>query len=841
MSGSPAGRIGAASVCAVALAGVISVNGPIARAATPSAGTLTSTAPLTWDGFPGPGASPDGEQTCLEGTNCDTFTFRIAAGSYIGKRVRFKITWQNQLNDFDIYVHAGSNDGPEEGRSADAAPQTSENNTFDLNKEIMTGVNDTFTAHVVYWAVGPGDPYHGELAIEDIPPSPTRTATFVKGEKTGIRFSPNRALYAKGAGQDVEPSARVDYKGTAYVGAIRGLTGGNDIWRFDLNPQSPTYDPFLTAALPKFDLSGNVSNPSHKGQPDALHPNDEGDLGGDGGGDLDIAVGFKPPKGADPGADPTVAFTSLLAANVSAQRSNDRAETYDRNPAGNTTVPVDDRQWNEFLGGDVVYLGYRELVGLQASAKFYINRSDDGGLTYGPAILADVGGNTVGNVDVDQRDGTVYFCHQGPGTEGNKEVHVAVGHPVSLVLPPAVYTKHVASKGNNNVGLLFPVCKVASDGVVYVAYSDGGSAIYMAHSLDQGKTWSPRVRVSDMGPGSVALAPWIETGERPGSVAIVWYGSEATENQGGVPGNTDNSNWKVYYAQTLNATASNPTVLQTIASDVVHGANFSIAGLEVSGGGSNRNLADFFQVAIDPAGHALIAYSADTNDFAGHAYVTHQVAGPSLNTGKMTKVKGKDTAPAVDGSLPEVMDWRHDARLAGNPPTYPQTDTPADIISVDYSCAQGGQQITATLRTSGLNSLPTFGTWRMHFATHATVPGVSDRADQWFIAAEVDATGVRSFWWGTAERLPTGALAYTKRGAADSGAFDLVNRSVTVKVSVSKLNALQQRGVIGLGTVLLGLRGSATGSVIVPGALSASPISDATRGGRTFTLGQGCS
>ncbi len=825
-------RTGAALAVAAGLAVAMGAIDPAARASTPSSGTLTAAAPLTWDGFPGPAASPDGEGTCIEGTTCDTFTFRVAAGSYVGKRVRFRITWQNQLNDYDIYIHAGSNAGPEVGRSGDGAPQTSENNTFDLDAVVVAGVNDTYTAHVVYWAVGPADPYHGELAIEDIPPSPTRTATFVKGDKTGIKFSRGRALYAKGAGQDVEPSARVDYRGNAYIGAIRGLTGGNDIWRFDLDPGSPTYDPFLTAAIPAFDANGGAVNPSHKGQPDAIHPNDDSDLGGDGGGDLDIAVGFKPPRGAGADADPIVAFTSLLAANVSAQRSADRAETYDRNPAGNTTVPVDDRQWNEFLGGDVVYLGYRELVGLQDSAKFYINRSDDGGLTYGPAVLADVGGNTVGNIDVDQRDGTVYFCHQGPGTEGNKEVHIAVGHPLSLAVPPAVYTKHVASKGNNSVGMLFPVCKAASDGTVYVAYSDGGAAIYVAHSKDQGKTWSPRVRVSDMSPGSVALAPWIETGERPGSLAIVWYGADAAANEGGTPGNTDKSNWRVYYAQTLNATASSPTVLQVAASDVVHAANFSIAGLEVSGGGSNRNLADFFQVAVDPLGHALIAYSSDANDFAGHAFATHQVAGPSLHTGKMVKVKGRDREPAVDGSLPEVMDWRHDARLAGNPPTYPQTDTPIDIISVDFGCSAG--QVTATLRTSGLDSA-TPGTWRMNFATNATVPGVSDRADQWFLVAEIDATGARSFSWGTAERTPAGGLTYTKRGAADAGRFDLVNRSVTVSVDVSKLNALQQRGPIGPGTVLLGLRGSAGGTVIVPGAASATAISDSTRGGRTLS------
>ena len=212
----------------------------------------------------------------------------------------------------------------------------------------------------------------------------------------------------------------MDYKGNAYAGGIRGLTGGNDIWRFDLNPASATYDPWLTGAAITFDLQGHAQNPSYKGQADAIDPKDDSDLGGDGGGDLDLAVGFKPPSGAAPGADPTLAASSLVAANVSSQRSTDRAENYDRNPAGNTTVPVDDRQWQEFLGGDVVYLGYRDFTGLQSSSKYYINRSDDGGLTYGPAIVAAVGGNTTGNIDVDQRDGTVYFCHQGDGTEGSK-------------------------------------------------------------------------------------------------------------------------------------------------------------------------------------------------------------------------------------------------------------------------------------------------------------------------------------------------------------------------------------------------------------------------------------
>ena len=108
-------------------------------------------------------------------------------------------------------------------------------------------------------------------------------------------------------------------------------------------------------------------------------------------------------------------------------------------------------------------------------------------------------------------------------------MRVAVGHPISLAVTPVVYTTHVAAKGSGNIATLFPVCKVAADGTVYVAYSDGGNAIFIAHSTDQGTTWSLPVRVSDMTPGSAAMMPWIETGNRPGSLAIAWCGADAAE------------------------------------------------------------------------------------------------------------------------------------------------------------------------------------------------------------------------------------------------------------------------------------------------------------------------
>lgn len=819
-------------VCATLLAG-----GGALRAASPASGTLSPTSgPLSWSGFTGVGASPEGELTCVEGVTCDTFTLTIAPGDYRGTRVRFRVAWTNELNDYDVYVHAGSNAGPEVQSAGDGAPEIVEENTFDL-AQVEAGVNDVYTVHVVYWAVVTPDPYRGTLTLEAIG-TLTRAATFIKGAKTGIRFSRNRTVYAPAANSDAEPSARVDYAGNAYAGGIRGLTGGNDIWKFDLNPDSRTFDPHLAAATPRFELDGRASNPAWQGQPDAISPDNDADLGADGGGDLDIAVGHAGRPGAGVQEAPTVATSSLTAANVSTQRSTDSGGTFLNNPAGNTTVPVDDRQWNEFLGGNVVYLGYRELAGLQVASKYYVNRSDDGGLTYGPAVLAALGGNITGNIDVDQRDGTVYFCHQGDGTDGNKEVRVAVGIPPNLLVTPVEWNTYVAAAGQNSIGFLFPVCKVASDGTVYVAYSDGGNAIHIAHSFDHGQTWSSPLRVSDLGPGSAALFPWMETGERPGSVAVVWYGADAAESEGGVPGNTTNANWKVYFASSLNATDSSPTFAHVVASDhVIHGADISTQGLVV--GGPNRNLLDFFQVAIDPQGLAFIAYADDSNDFNAHTYVTHQLSGPSLHTGKAVKVKGKEPQDTIDPALPEVMDFRHDARVEMRPPQHPDQPTPVDVVSIDYACRvrPGATLLTATMKLSGLTVIPPLGVWRANFTSNPTQPRVSDRGDQWWMAAETDESGARTFSWGTAVRNTDGSITYTRQGDADVGAFDLTAGTVTLGVNLAKLNALQTRGPIGPKSTLVGLRGSAFTTRFNIGGVQNTGVSDSTRGGSSFTIG----
>ena len=238
----------------------------------------------------------------------------------------------------------------------------------------------------------------------------------------------------------------------------------------------------------------------------------------------------------------------------------------------------------------------------------------------------------------------------------------------------------------------------------------------------------------------------------------------------------------------------------------------------------------------------MIAWADDSADFSAHTWVAHQTAGYNLNTGKSVRIKGSNTPTAVATRAPQVFDFRHDARAVSPPPVMPDVDSPADILTIGYGCqlVNGATWITATMTTSGLDSVPPQGLWRMNFATTPTKPGVVDRADQWFVSAETDLEGHRTFSWGSSVRNSDGSITYTVKGPADAGAFDLVRRAVTVKVDVAKLNAVQARGAIGSGTVLMGLRGASTAArttVSTPAGTVAPGFSDSTRAGGTFTMG----
>src|SRR5207248_1798348 len=182
-------------------------------------------------------------------------------------------------------------------------------------------------------------------------------------------------------------------------------------------------------------------------------------------------------------------------------------------------------------------------------------------------------------------------------------------------------------------------------GTLYGTYSDGAN-LYLIHSLDHGAHWSPPVRVNNPADTNLKLNvfPWLAAGPTPGSVGIMWYGTDSTTNN-------DNARWRVYYAQTFNATSDVPSFQYVRASDHTnHAANISLSGLVLTGG-PNRNLLDYFQVNFDPVGAAEIAYTDDHNDFSGEVFATRQIGGPSINA-KLPNGPAKVPAPKEGSALP---------------------------------------------------------------------------------------------------------------------------------------------------------------------------------------------
>jgi len=772
---------------------------PGARAATPPSGTLSPGNPsVSWTGsITGFGT---GEATCVDGVSCDSFQVIVQPGDYTGKQLRIGISWTIPAYDYDLYVHLGTLHGAVFPATNGGPPTTSEQVLLSLEPGVLT-------SPVIYWAhvqaatVPAGQTYVGLAAIVPLP-----NAISVTHLAGSLPFSHTVPLYAVGTVRDLEPSIRVDVRGNCYVGGIRGVPAGVDMWRLDLNPNSPDFDPEMKHA-------------TYLGQPDVFHQTGAEDStagGADGGGDIDFAPSFP----TDPDSTPVLTMVSLAVANISSSYSTDRGATWVHQAAA-ADIPSDDRQWIETDGPNTVYLFYRAAVPLSA---LYVQKSTDHGLTYGPAVAVlvnnDLLDTTPGYIDVDHASGAVYVAHQ------NKTA-LYVSHSTD---GGATWTSVLVDDQTSH-GHLFDVVKVGDDGTVYAAWSNERHILY-AFSTDQGNTWSSPGIVDNPDSSQTNVFPWIEAGSA-GRVDIVWFGTKSP--------NTNVAEWDLYFSQSLNANSATPTFRQQIVSDHrVHALNISEGGL---GGNGNRNLGDYFQVAYDPQGAAVISFGDDHNDFDGNTFVVRQLAG----TGLLASANGNGTVQPVgvspitiwDPTLPEVTDPLHDAVAQVQPVP---TDNPFDVVSIKYTYdndGPNGPYLGARMKLSGLITAPP-GTWRIAFTANApdgdAQPpfGVSDHGDMFYLIA-TDTSATPQFRYGTAYRdsaplvpqLGVYGMAYNPAaGVADSGVIDTITGAIRIKLAVSKINALIPAGhdLIGEGSWLSGLRGNA-------GSTGSGPR-DQTRGGR---------
>jgi len=434
-----------------------------------------------------------------------------------------------------------------------------------------------------------------------------------------------------------EPGVRVDSQGTVYGVSIRGVPGGIDLWRWfataDGAPGSNGTLPFKYEGQP--DNCGILTNGCANNVGSATN------LGvAPGGGDADIAVN-RPGGGV-----PNVAVTSLsIAPGVTATNSGNRGDSFFNPPnVVAPLIPGDDRQWQDAIGPATVYLSYHDA----ATFNIDVQRSNDGGLTYvdglgeaiDPQTFPTAGGgagsgNIAGQLHIDQSScpsgGNLYSIFVAPDnatenamSQPMRSVYVAasdsakLGLPVFLFTDHKVYTSPAGSPGAvNGTNQIFPAMATDKFGYVYAVWSDQTN-IYYASSSDQGTTWTSPVRVNSGGTvGKANVFPWVAA-DANGHVVVTWLGANKAGNSNDAtvmaPTCSDGTNscwaqWNVYLAETVSGHELVPSFTQYTASDhVIHAGTVSTGGL---GGAANRNLGDFFQVALDGKHRANIAFSDD--------------------------------------------------------------------------------------------------------------------------------------------------------------------------------------------------------------------------------------
>ncbi len=762
-------------------------SGTDGRLATPEGGGRAS---ATWTRGPYAAAANPTPQvggvlaSCVEGVTCATIPFSIDLPADYWTRhhgtLSVTVSWPDHqivagqdavYNDFDVYLydadgrevtHAATGDQPELLTVENPAP-----GAYTLVVYLFSIVDEGFTA---------------AAALQ----STAGTVPQPADDESAIRFSPAVTLHAPASGRDGEPSTAIDQDGRWYVSAIRGVPAGSDMWIIT----DPAGQGFKWLGRPD---TFRVQDPQtgEFREPTAS----------DGGGDSDIAL-----SQPAPGAIPRVYMSSLAAATVSSAVSEDTGKTWLLNPSA-TLATTEDRQWNIASGEDYAAIWVREPI---TGPGFYLYQSIDGGKTYPFVALAHPNNGTGGQPVMNHTTGTVY----GVISSGSNLIFVKGRRGLGGVVQ--TFTSKTISTGFSH-GNLFPLIKVDRAGNLYVAWSDT-KAVYYRSSTDDGDTWSAPIRVSRA--GGTAVMPAMAVGD-PGRLAFAWYGSTAataTDSQ---------ADWYLWFAQTPDGLSTAPTFTQVRAVDrIMHHGNISLGGLNLTDPNLNRNLIDFFQMAVDANGWVAIAFTDDHNDFDGHTYITRQIGGPSLyGDARPRKIRipksGKTAQPG-----PEVIDF------AGDTETPPSTSVPApahDILSIDYeqeASDDGKRLLVVTLRVASLPAVPVNSSWKAYFALGGDVP---DKGTRYFVEATTDLDvdgGNPAFLYGTAGRLNSGAISDSRKGAADSGTMTTGEAGVIqIRIDLAKL------GNPAAGTRLHGTMGRARAAVD-----NSRFILDRTRGGTGFLL-----
>ncbi len=370
--------------------------------------------------------------------------------------------------------------------------------------------------------------------------------------------------------------------------------------------------------------------------------------------------------------------------------------------------------------------------------------------------------------------GNTYLAMTGHGGVG-----VAVINPdaaTKVVERTAVHTG--SPPATSGSAILFPTVAVDRAGNIYEAYTDGVTyQVMFTKSSDQGATWTAPVAINGA-PAATTVMPWIVAGDA-GRVDVVFYGSPSTAAP-----TTNSGPWNVYMLQNLTANTNQSfgAWTQTLMSDRPnHVEPVCLSGLGCTtntGPGGDRELGDFFKVALDASGRAVVSF-ADGNNQLGQE-VTPQAAAPSF-ADFLRQASGPSLYTAGGGNVPPIavptnsvsVGAHHDpfpfASPACNAPTGPCPDNDA-LNLLSSTASSDGTNVKVHLVIKNLDATVAVTPPELPTATYLTRWAFNGKI--YFVAAEDNASTGFRFFGGQASPISDGAAikyAYYPSSGAASG------------------------------------------------------------------------
>jgi hypothetical protein len=383
--------------------------------------------------------------------------------------------------------------------------------------------------------------------------------------------------------------------------------------------------------------------------------------GGEGGGDCGLASA--PVKNSS--GQYTWAYTGLgPLTNFSTGTAADTGRTLHASPVSES-VPGVDRQWMVFTDANTVFLNYNQLA-----QGYTVQKSTDGGYTYGVGTVVTTAGGRIGPMRAilngTVAESKVYF----PYDDGNK---------VKLAFSP----DNGETWGNCTVGDAgisptagFVVADHDKAGNIYVTYAEKGgrerqdSYVFVVKNANLSKCVDGadnvvigeenKIRIN-LGNVETTVMPWIVASGAPGRFAVSFYG---TDQVGDPNEGTFKGAWNVYVSMTLNGLDANPDVAQVKASShPTHYDSICLNGTLCDVVMGDRTLVDYFAMDLNPVdGRLSIVYNdaakkpGEAEGHVGLSVVTTQATGPSLLGGtleeKRPRVRAQSSDPAGDALAP---------------------------------------------------------------------------------------------------------------------------------------------------------------------------------------------